>query len=42
MTEKPPHGLLDVAGLKAQALGYTPQDEMNNLSCIDLIAINSQ
>lgn len=33
--------LLDVAGSKAQALGYTPQDEMNNLSCIDLKTINS-
>jgi hypothetical protein len=32
--------LLDVAGSKAQALGWTPQDEMDTLSCVDLRTID--
>jgi hypothetical protein len=32
--------LLDVAGPKAQALGFTPQDEMDTLSCKDLRTVD--
>lgn len=32
--------LLDAAGPKAQAQGFTPQDEMSALSCKDLATVN--
>ena len=33
--------LLDAAGPKAQALGFTPQDEMSTLSCTDLKTVDT-
>ncbi|MBW4583079.1 MAG: GUN4 domain-containing protein [Tildeniella nuda ZEHNDER 1965/U140] len=33
--------LLDAAGPKAQALGFTPQDEMNNFPCTDLKTVDA-
>lgn len=33
--------MLDAAGPKAQSIGFTPQDEMDSLSCTDLRTIDS-